>query len=63
MLTAQMVCIPLSKKKQKGGMGKERGKAGRIIKQSSTHFVRAKRYNLKKGFCLNKIISMPYLLT
>lgn len=37
-------------------MGKERSKGGCIIKQRSAHFVRAKRYNLKKGFCLNKII-------
>jgi len=51
-----MACIPLNRKIQKGGMGKERGKVSCIIKQKSTRFVRAERYNLEKGFCLNEII-------
>lgn len=37
-------------------MGKERNKAGCVIKQRSACVVRAKRDDLKKGFCLNKII-------
>jgi len=56
VLAVQMACIPLNRKIQKGGMGKERGKVSCIIKQKSTRFVRAERYNLEKGFCLNEII-------
>lgn len=44
-----------SEQERTGETGKERGKAGCIIKQRSAHFVRVRRCNSEKGFCLNKI--------